>query len=202
MPSIQDGTGNGYSAKVNKINQLAVFGTADTYQRSATAKGLAFNINSGIINISGTSPSAVLYFKNNEPPIDQFSEYAITALAVGIGVRSGTVSNFAEVKVIKNPTAGTIISGASNAPMKSNSNFGSSFVLDQATLIYKGADGNTFTDGDDHALFYAGEGRTYGVLDIDVPKGSSLGVTIDLNTTGSADIYVALIGHRIDSVLL
>jgi hypothetical protein len=77
-------------------------------------------------------------------------------------------------------------------------NFGSSENLD--SIIYKGVEGDTFTNGTDIAQFYQSAGsRGFYTLDFDLPKGSSIGVKIDTQTTaGTTNIYAAVIGHRVD----
>jgi hypothetical protein len=84
--------------------------------------------------------------------------------------------------------------------MKSNSNFGSSNSLSSTTLAYKAtASAQTLTGGTDHGVLYMGDGRLFASLDIDIPRGSSIGLTIDLNTSGGANVYAALIGYKQDS---
>lgn len=202
MSNITDGTGKGYQVKVNSKNQLAFYGVTESAQEDATYKGKAFNINTGIIALTGTSDSGILYFKNNEPPENGESAYAITALAVGLGTRSATVTDLALVTVVRNPTAGTLISNASPVASKANANFGSSLGLDSGTLVYKGAQGYTMTDGSDYGYFMMSEGRLFASLNIIIPKGSSIGIKIDLNTSGGANVYAALIGHKVDAAIV
>lgn len=193
---IENGVGNAQKARVDDNNQLHVFAVTENEQNSAAEHGYLFNINTGSIALTGTSDSAVLYFKNNESPLDGESNFIITTMIFGLYNRSATVTDSATATIIRNPTAGTIVDDATACDMISNSNFGSSNTLD--SLIYKAtASGKTLTDGTDHAKVLLTEGRTTAPeLNIDLAKGSSLGVKIDLNTSGGADVYVALVGYR------
>ena len=187
---IIDGTGSGQKAKVDKNKQLHVFAVTETEQKQAALKGNEYNINTGKIALTGTGESAVLYFKN-----DENTDFVITAVALGIGTRSATVTDLAEVVIYKNPTGGDVITDASAVEMKSNTNFGSSKTLKETTLAYKGKDGGTVTGGDKHALLFSGDGRLYASLNIELTRGSSCAITVDLNTSGGANVYCVLIGY-------
>lgn len=187
---IMDGTGSGSKARVDRNRQLHVFAVTEDEQKQSTLKGNEYNINTGKIDLTGTGESALLYFKNDE---DQ--DFVMTAIAVGIGTRSPTITNFAEIAIYKNPTGGDVITDANAVEMKSNSNFGSNKTLKDSTLAYKGKDGGTLTGGDKHAIFFGDEGRLYAPINVELTRGSSMGVTIDLNTSGGGVTYCALIGY-------
>ncbi len=190
---IEDGTTAGYRAQVNANNHLATFSTTETKVQVAGFAGDAFNINTGLVALT-TTDSAVLYFKN-----DEVEDYLITAIAVGIGTVSGTISDSAEVILLKNATGGDIISDASAVDMNSNFNFGSPKVLTSTSLAYKGKAGGTMTGGTDHALFYMnGNSRLFAPIDIVIQRGSSIGIKIDLNTSGGGNVYATIIGHLRD----
>jgi hypothetical protein len=193
---IENGVGNANKARVDANNQLHVFAVTENEQNSAAEHGYLYNINTGIIALTGTSDSAVLYFKNTESPLDGEANFIITTIIFGLYGRSATVTDSATATLIRNPTGGTIVDDAVACDMISNSNFGSSNTLD--SLVYKAsATGKTLTGGTDHAKILLTEGRTSAPeLNIDLAKGSSLGVNIDLNTSGGADVYVALVGYR------
>ena len=92
------------------------------------------------------------------------------------------------------------VSFSTAVDMNQNRNFGSSNTLASTTLVYKGAEGATVTGGDDVAIFYQNVGtRGYYAIDFEIPKGNSIAVTIDTQTTsGTTNLYVAAIGHRKD----
>jgi len=195
---IEDGTGKKNGLKVDDNNQMHSFCVTETEKNAAVEDGYAFNINTGIIALTGTSDSAIFYIKNNESPLNGDSDLVIDTIVIGINTISATITESPVLTVIRNPTAGTIVSGASAVDMSSNSNFGSSNTLEDS-LIYKGADGNTITDGTDHAIVLCSEGRTtIPELNIDLSKGASLGLKLDLNTSGGANVYAAIVCHRKD----
>lgn len=191
---IIDGTGSGTKAKVDSNKQLHVFAVTEDEQKQAALKGNEYNLNTGKIALTGTGESAVAYFKNDED-----ADFVITAIAVGIGNRSATITDLAEVCIYKNPTGGDIITDASSMEMKSNTNFGSNKTLKATSLAYKGKDGGTVTGGDKHALLFSGDGRLFGTLNIELTRGSSVAATIDLNTSGGANVYCTFIGYVRDN---
>jgi hypothetical protein len=191
---IIDGTGTGQKAKVDGNSQIHVFAVTEDEQKQAALKGNEYNLNTGKIALTGTGESAVAYFKNDED-----TDFVITAVAVGIGTRSATITDLAEINIYKNPTGGDIITDASAMEMKSNSNFGSNKTLKTTSFAYKGKDGGTVTGGDKHALLFSGDGRLYAELDIELTRGSSVAATIDLNTSGGANVYCAFIGYVRDN---
>ena len=194
---ILDGTGTGERAKVDKNNQLHTFSITESEQKQAAAVGNEYNINTGTIAFStnSTTRTTILYFKN-----DENTDFVVTAVALGLGTRSATVSDAANVFVVRNPTSGTTITNANDVDIRSNVNFGSSRTLKTTTLSYKGADGEGATSGGtDHALLYMSDGRLFANLNIDIPKGSSIAIEFDGNTSGTFNVYATLIGYVKDS---
>lgn len=194
MSMIQDGTGSGALARVSTTKRLFTNAVTETQTLHSVEKGDGYNINTGVISLTGTSDSAVMYLKNNET-----RDLVVDAIAVGLG--AGTQSDPCKITIIRNPTTGTLIDGASAVDMNANRNFGSSKSL--TVDVYKGADGNTLTDGADFGILFANQNsRLFADLGIIIPKGNSIGVKIDPNlTTGSINIYAALIVHLQESEL-
>ena len=194
MTIIKDGSGKGNTAKVDSSLRMHTLSISKPNSERATAVGDSYNINTGVIGLTSTTASGVLYLKNNET-----RDLIIEALAVGVD-SAGTTTSMTEVTVIRNPTAGTLISGATAVDMNANRNFGSSNALASTSLAYKGAEGDTFTNGTDIALFLQQPGtRGYYAIDMELEKGSSIGIKMDTDTSGgTTNVYVALILHRID----
>jgi hypothetical protein len=114
-----------------------------------------------------------------------------------IAFKQGATTNQPYIEVIRNPTTGTIISSEVIADQISNSDFSSSKVLKASTLIYKGASGETFTDGTVHATLGGKlDSRGFYVVPIKLGRGSSIGIKIypDLSS-GNVECYAAFIGH-------
>lgn len=193
MTIIQDGKGTGRAAKVNTQNELGVRATSITGQQRRSLDGYGFNINTGEVALTDGNEHAILYGKYNGT-----TKFHIEALAVGVGKASGTVSNPGKITLVRNPSTGTIVTGASAVSMNQNRNFGSSVSL--TGDFYKGGQSNTFTDGDDIAIFYQNaNGRLFAAIDFILEPGDSAGVNIQLNATNGANVYVAFIGHEEDS---
>ena len=199
---LEDGTGTGYKGGVDKNFQLHVLAETETIIQDAVVKGNAYNINTGYIDLTSTggasgTDSAILYFKNNESPVNGESSIFIDSIIVGIN-NGGTHSKTPEMTVIKAPTAGTIISGASAVSVNSNRNFGNSGEL--ASLVYKGADANTLTGGTTFLpAFLTVNSRSVIAIDTLLKKGSTMGIKINpYLSSGTARVYIALVLHRVD----
>jgi hypothetical protein len=189
---IIDGTGTGQRVKIDNNNQLHTFSITETEQQQATDKGNSYNLNTGWVTIS--ADSAVMYFKNDE-------DLPFVIDAVAVGFKTGTQADIGTITLVRNPTAGTLIDAATNVDMNQNRNFGSSKTLKSTSLAYKAtASGQTFTDGDDIAIFAQSDtGRLFATIDFELPKGSSVGVQVDPNlSSGTIEVYVALIGYLKD----
>jgi hypothetical protein len=179
---------------VDQNEQAHVFALNRTVNQDAVRKGNAYNINTGTIGLTSSTSSGVLYFKNDEAPVNGESSVIIDAIAIGID-NQGTQAGACIIKVVRNPTS---VSFSTDVDMNQNRNFGSSNTLN--SLAYKGAEGATITGGDDIAIFYQNAGtRGYYTIDMEVPKGSSIAIEIDTQTTsGTTNLYTALILHRVD----
>ena len=186
---IQNGAGNGYMAKVNARNQLYTFSETETESAAATELGNAYNINTGLISLTGSGDSAILYVKNEE-----VSDMYIENIAFGID-SAATVSTTPVITIIRNPTAGDITTDASAVAMNQNRNFGSSKTLSTSTLAYKGKQGGTMTGGNDIIIFMQGTGgRLFANIGLQLPKGNSIGVKIDSNISSDTMlVYCALV---------
>lgn len=195
MPdTIKDGTGTGNLAKVNANSRLYTSSVSIDENLQATKNGNSYNINTGTITLTDDTQTPVLYVKNNEE-----QSLHISAIAVGLGPTTGGSGGIPVITIIRNPTAGTIVSGATAVDMEGNRNYGSSNTLSVAA--YKGATGNTMTDGEDHILMYqTTSGRLFASIDELLPTGSSIGVKITPQSSNtSMDVYAALICHIEDA---
>lgn len=189
---IQDATGQGPGAKVGATNRLYTFAIAENFEEFANKEGDAYNINTGTITLTDAVDTPVLYLKNNED-----KDLIVTALAIGAGPSTGAATDAnAVITVVRNPTVGTIITSTpTDVDMNQNRNFGSSKTL--TADAYKGATGDTMTDGDDIIQFYQSENsRLFATLNIIIPKSKSIGVKFDPAASNtSQDVYAALICH-------
>jgi hypothetical protein len=179
-----------YKVGATARGQIKAFSVSESEAQEATELGDGYNINSGVIGLTSSTESGVLYFKNNES-----RRFIIEAITVGIG-SAGTTSDMSIVKVIKNPTLGTLISGATDVDMNTNRSFGSSNAL-AASLAYKGAEGSTVTDGEDLAIFFqSAGGRLFAGIALELNPGNSVAITVDTQTTaGTTNVYAAIVGH-------
>ena len=140
---ILDGEGNARSAGVDSRFRVKAAALVETESNYATTRELKFNINTGDIELAAAK-TTVLYFKNNE-----LNNVIVDLLVYNLGNSTGG-SGDVLIDVIRNPTAGDIITNANDCPIgtgiEANLNYYSNRVLE--CLAYKGASGETpVTDG-------------------------------------------------------
>lgn len=194
MPDIiKDGSGKAYAAKVNGNNRLYTNSITVSENQQGTKLGNAYNLNTGEITLTDAVDTPIMYVKNNGA-----QTLHITAIAVGVGPTTGGSGGIPKITVIRNPTAGTIVSGATNIDINCNRNYASSNTL--VVDAYKGATGSTMTDGDDCLLLYqTSNGRLFATIDEILPTGSSIGIKFQPQSGNtSQSVYAALISHLED----
>ncbi len=180
--TIQDATGKGYGAKVDLDGRIHVDAINTDRESYSSQLGNSFNINTGLISLTNAATvNAVMYVKNNEDyPL------VITNFFYQTGVSTGG-SGDVLVSILRNPTTGTIISGATNSEININRNFGSSRAL--SVYSYKGSTGLTFTNGDkalESILSTSTQRIAISAGAITLPKGSSIGVNFKTPTGNTA----------------
>lgn len=188
---LYDATGSSRGAKVNAFGQVFTKGVDTTLENFGATLGYTYNVNTDNISLTTGSKSAVLYIKNNDA-----NDVYISAIGYLLGNSTGGSGDL-KVEVLSNPTAGTIVSGAVDAPIIANKNFGTKRTLN--CDIYKGAEGNAFTDGDlaySSLLNSAGKQYTIATGRVVLERGQSLGVNITPqsgNTSMDVQVFLAVL---------
>lgn len=196
MSLVEDGSGSGFNAKVNANNRLYISGIAETRQEAATEIGDSYHVLTGMVTLTSANQSAMMYFKN-ESDVD----FRIKDVIGGGGIATGaTMEDVFIMELIRNPSTGTIVDDETAATIRCNRNFGSSKLIQDTALVYKGAEAKTFTNGTSHFLVIA---RTAGhftqLVDEVIPKGKSLGILITPPSGNTSfPCYVGIIGHYED----
>jgi hypothetical protein len=192
---IENGAGDSKKLKINGRNEATVFAVIESEEQAANEIGDAYNINSGEITLTTSTSSGLLYFKNDED-----TDIIIESIAFGCKETTCTDTNL-PIYVIRNPTAGTLISDAEAVSINANRNFGSSKTLKSTSSAYKAAaQSETITGGDDILLIYAGkDNRLFAPINLELPRGSSVAVRVDTVNALATICYTALIVHAKDS---
>jgi hypothetical protein len=197
MTFIEDPS-SGRRARVDVKKRLDVHATTRSEELDASLDENSFNVNTGMISLA-TGEHGVIYLKNNNsaPVSGTVPVLVIRTMVFFVGIPSAgfTATGEPTCTVIRNPTAGTVVSDANAAPMKSNNNFGSSLPFTDTLAYSASASGKTITDGTDHAFFgTTGSGRVPLPTPWVLPFGSSVGVKIDANiSSGTCNVYCALV---------
>lgn len=192
--NIEDGTGTGRKVRVNLNNEMITRAVSSSEQAEATENAVAYNINTGLITLTSASESALLYLKNNEN-----RDLHVTSIIVILGpTANGVATDTTRLRVYRNPTAGTIVSDATDVDDNSNRNFGSSKTL--TADAYKGDEAKTITDGGVHieSLITPGN-RVFFSVDEFLTKGDSIGVSLEPNDSNtSMKVMIAIACHLND----
>jgi len=137
---IDDGTGSGYKAKVDSDNRVHTNAISREEVVQSVFLGNGYNINTGAVTITNdTTDNAIFYLKNNGN-----DDLIVHEILIILGTSTGGVGD-GTLKVFRNPTGGTIISGASAVEANVNRNFSTSNSL--SVDAFKGATGSTLTGG-------------------------------------------------------
>lgn len=182
--TIQDGTGKGYSARIDDEGRLFTRTTSESEIQHSVLSARAFNVNTEFLTISSSGENALLYVKNNEN-----TNLVVAAWFIGTGIAGGSNTEASLMRVYTNPTGGTLIASAS-AVTPVNRLIGSSQTVD--VDVYKGGDGYTITGQGSTPVLYQTQGnnsRNFGEVYIALPKGSSLAVTYEPNGAEPIKIY-------------
>jgi hypothetical protein len=187
---LEDGTGKGNKQKVDANNRSHTQSVTESESLHSAEIGNAYNINTG--NISLTGDGTLIYLKNNED-----KDLVVEAIAFG-NDGQGTHSFSPRYTIVRNPTAGDLISDATAVDMNANRNFGSNKTLTADT--YKGKVSGTLTGGNDAVLLEGSDnGRDFFTINLILPKGSSIGIKYTANlASGTAGVYAAIVCYLKD----
>lgn len=186
MQQIEDGTGSGTRAKVNKNNRLETFSITETRMADISLReGKSFIITSDFVSLTTTgSFNGMLYIKNTDTSTNLFVDKIRIC-------GTQTAMNNMQSKFIKNPTTGTLISDA-NDGIVFTSNLGSNEVFTGDVYAASG-DGKTVTDGDQFSQFTIHlPGHTIQEYDgaLIIPGGSSMSISLKPSAATEACIEV------------
>ena len=195
MAIIQDAA-TGKTARVNLDNSLSVHSVSIPEAQHATDLGDSYNINSGLVTLTTAGESGILYFKNNED-----RNIHIDGLVMILGPSTnGVVTDTTRVRVYGDPTTGTLISGAVTADIVRNRNIGVTSALE--ANVYKGAEGNTITDGDLFLDSLQNPGSTVPIdIDITLPKGKAVAISYEPNDSNTNMKVQAAFNCHIEPIL-
>jgi len=195
MAIIQDAA-TGKTARVNLDNTLSVHSINISEAEHATDLGDSYNVNSGLVTLTTAGESGVLYFKNNED-----RNVHIDSIIIILGPSTGGVTtDTTHIRVYSNPTTGTLISTALAAEMVQNRNMGATSAL--SADVYKGATGNTITNGD--ALIeslVSPNSRAVFNIDLTIPKGKAVAISYEPNDSNTSMKCMAAFSCHIEPIL-
>ena len=177
---IEDGTGSGYTVEVSSDNRLLATVRTTELIEHITNEGRSFNIITGPITLTSANESALLYIKNTN------QNYSLELYTLSITFGKSTVTNgTSTVRLYKNPTGGTLISGGTtNTPINRNFNDNTPAI----STVLQGVEGSTITGG---TLFDVHLQADYSNRLINyrapfMPNGSSLAISVQPPATNTS----------------
>ena len=193
---INDGIGNGYKAQVDSDHRLHVNSVTRNQLEQASLLGVAYNMSTGSISLTSDGESCIAYMRYLG--VDPFVIKEI--LMIPSASTSGTGN--ALIKVIKNPKTGTIVDNAVDFTAINNRDFSSSNDISTDADLFKGAEGNTLTDGTNFAVTTRDnfdQPISFDASNIILKKGNSIGVCITPPTGNTAQTWVIAITGFIET---
>lgn len=183
--------GTGDIAKVSNQGRLQTTSITEDIKDHASDTGIAqkYNINTGDITLTNATETSLLYVKNTSTAGD----LVITAFIYNLGNSTGG-SGDVKIDIIRNPTAGDIVTNANNVAVgpgvSANQNFGSANTLTGS--FFKGASGETaFTDGavsiSTRSASFTGR-LAIALGSVVIPAGSSIGINYTPPTGNTSQI--------------
>jgi hypothetical protein len=168
-------TGTGAHVDIN--SHLHVESTTRDEKDQAAKLGWKFNVNTGDITLTTANKHSLLYMKNTGD-----YDIVVSALIYNLGNTTNGTGD-ALIEVLRNPTAGAIISNTNNVAtgpgVSANQNFGSTETL--TGLFYKGANGESVISASDGVSISTRSASNTGRIVVslgalELPKGSSIAV--------------------------
>jgi len=138
MTTVIKSGSSGNTAEVNDRNELKVDATAETRATVEALEGGAFIISTPVLALTSANKSSLLWISNTDT-----LQWVISQLVFSLTASTGG-TGAAFVEILKNPTAGTLVS-AGVVTSAQNLDFGSPTVL--TSDIRTGLEGQTLTDG-------------------------------------------------------
>ena len=187
---LKDGSGGGDVAKVDSSNRLHTRSVAVPSSDQRGLDGFGFNLNTGHVVLTDGGEHAVAYFKYTGT-----KTFHLDAIAVGVGLLSGTITDPVFVTVSRNPTGGTIVSNEVDGSLNINRNFGSANTL--SGDWYQGVHGDTLTGGVDGFLAHANDSeRVFLSTNFVLTPQTSIGIKAQLNASGGGKLYIAFVCYE------
>ena len=192
---IKNGTGDGHTLRVDSQNRAHVHAVTESLSQNASRAGDGYNINTGNITLTSSSPSELLYIENLGD-----NDLHISTIGFLIGNSTGGSGNV-YVGVNKNITGGTLI-GSNQPKINENKNCGSKKTLD--VQLYSGVEGRTATGGIEFYSSLIGSApSSYPINtgDIIIPRGTNISLNVTPptgNTSMTVQIFLSIIEYTID----
>ena len=182
---ITDGTGGGFSVKVDSKNRLYTESVQKEEYAEAATEGKAFTVNSGYITLTNASAtSGILFLKN-----DGDRDLIINRINLSVKDSAGTTQTHGRFIFYRNPVSMTSGSGVSASPQ--NLNFGSSNTLDITTEIGQQAASFTVTSNVFGSPVVPLQNLTFIDSVVTLPKGSSVGFSF-VTPTSNTSVQLAV----------
>jgi len=173
MAFIEGGNNPGHRTSVTATGQLNTTATQISAQTEASIAGDAYNVNSGLFNLTSDVETPIAFFKNDTEDRDIIIDAMVLSICDSVG-GSGELT----ARIIADPTGGTILTGGTDRVV-ANLNLSSRKTL--GVTATDGATGLTFSGGEDVFHFFFPVDNTNHNLVFEslvLPRGASFIITL------------------------
>ena len=191
METVVKNGSNGNTLKIDDYGRALTLSVSESISEAGGRLGDTYNVNTGLINLTNSSKSAVLYFENND-----VRDVEISIIGFLLGNSTGGSGDM-NLDVDLNVTSGTIISTATPTQIYSNKNAGSKKSI--TSNAYKGFQGATASGGiGAYTSLLNSATRQYAISTglIVLPKGSNMCVYVTPqtgNTSMNCEVFLSVI---------
>ena len=203
---IKDGTGRGYSAKVDSSNRLNTFSVTATEYDYVSQLGRAFNVNTQEVTPASSSETPVLKFKNGGN-----RTIVVEAFFFGTGgPQTGTGDDTVPCVIAIYPKATNVTGGVAvpvvNRLAGASYDFGIEAMKHDAgtPLLVDGTSTPSSAQLGDPVIWQwqskSVGARSFGVIHVSVPAGQELVVTVKQTGTLIAPIYTGFTGFVVEDI--
>ena len=192
---LESANGFPYGLHIDSKLRARTHSVTRTEDKDHAVDGEAFTFGTKAVNVTGASENALFFIRNNDD-----RAVHITALIWNIGTiqGSGSLTKQSELRLLRNPTSGTIIDDAIAAPLNANDDLGAAKPFSNVQ-VYVGAVGKTLVadpSESDQAFFTMnGPGRLPAPTGWIIRTGNRLGFMLNPNlASGNYDTYITVVG--------
>jgi len=184
--TIKDGTGRGFLAKVNELNQVEVSSVGRTEESEVADGGYSFVASTEVLTLNSLNDHLLFYIKNTN------TIKRLKLWTIHFGYNGGS-TNHNRTMIVKFVTQPSQPTANYTSVVPDNFNLGSNYLAEADVYKWNGVgDGMTYTDGKISSAYIVNKGSTiFDMCGIPIQVlNSSTGIIIAAEEIGTVSITV------------